>query len=305
MKRAIAAYRAGLSGYETLGSLVYSAVRFRKRARCAFGNFNGEWREALVVAMNGPTLDADLDRIHDAFPSNEAVDFAVANHFADTDYFSQCKPRHYFFSDPYFWDNASDAKLIEKRLATFDRISSQTTWPMRIYFPVHANASVFDDSFSDHDHVDLRPFNAAGLPANYGPLLAAAWRRNLCAPFGQNVLIHVVYGGVQLGYRQIAIAGAGFSFHEQIHVDQRSNAFMKRRRHVYGDSVELAFLDQSKTEPATVVTEFKALYNAFRSLEAVAHYGKASGCHIVNHSEYSYLDMFDRPAGPYMSREML
>lgn len=298
MKRAIAAYRAGLSAYETLGSFVYSAVRFRKRARFAFDNFNGARREALVVAMNGPTLPADLDRIDHAFPSCDTIDFAVANHFADTDYFSLRKPRHYFFSDPYFWDDASDAKLIEKRFATFHNISSQTTWPMRVYFPVHANASVFDKSFSDHDHIDLCPFNAAGLPTNYGSLQAAAWRRNLCAPFGQNVLIHVIYGGVQLGYPQIAIAGAGFSFHEQIHVDQRSNAFMKRRRHVYGDSVELAFLNQSKKEPATVVTEFQALYNAFRSLEAVAAYGKASGCHIVNYSEYSYLDMFDRPVGP-------
>jgi hypothetical protein len=80
---------------------------------------------------------------------------------------------------------------------------------------------------------------------------------------------------------------------------------MKRRRHVYGESVELAFMNQSKTEPARVVTEFQALYNAFRSLEAVAHYGKASGCQIVNYSEYSYLDMFDRPARPYQSPELL
>ena len=303
MKRAIALYRAGLNGYETLSSLIYSAIRFRYLALSAFDTAESARSDALVVAMNGPTLGEDLSRIDDAF-AFDGADFAVANHFADTDYFELRKPRHYFFSDPYFWDDASDVKLIEKRLATFDRIAAQTAWPMQIYFPVHANSSAFASSFADHHHIVLRPFNSAALPTSYGALLAAAWKRNFCAPYGQNVLIHVIFGGIQLGYRQIGIAGAGFSFHEQIHVDQRDNTFMKRRRHIYGESVECAFLNQNKTEPARVVTEFQALYNAFRSLEAVAAYGMSRGCSIVNYSRYSYLDMFDRPSRSSIESEM-
>ena len=295
MKKLFTFYRAGLNAYETLGSLVYSAVRFRNRGRHAFNNFHGERRDALIVVMNGPTLAADLGRIDNAFQCDH-IDFAAANHFADTEYFLKRKPRHYFFVDPYFWDDTSDSSLIEKRLATFNRLALLTTWPMRIYFPVHANMSAFSGILQENDHIDLRSFNAAGLPSNYGWLQAMAWKKNLCAPYGQNVLIHVLYGGVQLGYRQIAIAGAGFSFHEQIHVDQQSNRFMKRRRHVYGEEVEEAFIDQSKLEPATVVSEFQALFNSFRTLEAVASYGWTNGCRIVNYSEYSYLDMFERPS---------
>lgn len=295
MKLAIAAYNVGLTAYETTASLLYSVIRFRHQAQGAFEIKDEERCHVIVIAMNGPTLADDLDRAENSIGASTKIDFAVANHFADTDYFVDRQPRHYFFSDPYFWDNASDPLLIKKRVATFERISSQTSWPMRVYFPVHAKKDVFFEHFKHQKQISLHPFNAAALPAKYGAILGFAWDLGVCAPYGQNILIHAIYGAIKLGYSKIAIVGAGFSFHEQIHVDQCDNTFMKRRRHIYGESTDLAFVDQRNSQLATVATEFKALFNAFRTLEAVATYARLRGIEIVNYSEYSYLDMFDRP----------
>nr|WP_321510704.1 hypothetical protein [uncultured Celeribacter sp.] len=293
MKFAVAVYNAGLRCYETAASLLYSTLRFRRRGRFAFNLDSGDRREALVIAMNGPTLADDLARVDASIGTD--VDFAVANHFADTEFFVARRPGHYFFSDPYFWDDGAERSLINKRKATFESIATKTHWPMRIYYPIHSNPTPFSEQFSGHGKITLHPFNAAALPTDSNVLLQLAWRRGVCAPYGQNVLIHAIYGAIQLGYSRIGIAGAGFSFHEQIHVDQYDNTFMKRRRHIYGESTERAYVDQRKTKPASVATEFKALHNAFRSLEAVAVYARRNGCKVVNYSEYSYLDMFCRP----------
>lgn len=301
MKVATSIYRAGLKSYETATSLLYSALRFRRRARMAFRMDDGTRADAVVVAMNGPTLAEDLGRIDANFPAETRIDYAVANHFADTKYFAMRRPTHYFFSDPYFWDDASDPVLIEKRIVTFDRIVKETRWPIRVYFPAHANPAKLVDHFSDNEMIELHPFNAASLPAEYSSLLGAVWKNDLCAPYGQNVLIHAIYGCIQLGYCQIGVAGAGFSFHKQIHVDQDDNTFMQHQRHVYGESTERAYVDQKQTKHATVSNEFKALYNAFRSLEAVSIYARLRGCEVVNYSNYSYLDMFDRPDGQGVS----
>jgi hypothetical protein len=280
---------------EVLMSILFSITRYSWRARTAFKIIDEIKTSNLVIAMNGPTLKDDLNLLDKDLKSKGQYDFAVANHFADTNYFFEHKPSYYFFSDPYFWDNNSNKNLIEKRNITFDNINNKTSWPIKVFIPAHIDSKLIKEKFSNNQNIIICPFNSSSLPSGFNTILGTLWNNNFCAPFGRNVLVHVIYGGIQLGYSKIAIVGAGFSFHEQISVDQKNNKFYQKRKHVYGETFEQSFVDVKKEIPAKVSHEFLALYISFKSLESVAQYALYKDCNITNYSNYSYLDMFDRP----------
>ena len=280
---------------ETLMSILFSITRYSWKARTAFKTIDKIKTSNLVIAMNGPTLKDDLNLLDSDLKFKEPYDYAVANHFADTNYFLERKPSYYFFSDPYFWDNSSEKSLINKRNITFNNINYRTKWPMKIFIPAHIDSKVIKEKLSDNQNIIICPFNSSSLPSNFNIILGVLWNNNFCAPFARNVLVHVIYGGIQLGYSKIAITGAGFSFHEQIYVDQKNNKFYQKRKHIYGETFEQSFVDIKKEVPAKVSHEFHALYISFKCLESVAQYALYKDCYITNYSNYSYLDMFDRP----------
>ena len=279
----------------TLFSIMYSFLRFKFGARRAFEDNLTQNSDPLVIMMNGPTLYEDIQRLEQTSAAYEFSRVAVANHFANTELFEVYRPRYYFLSDPYFWSDDADGTLKAKRSETFKIINEKTTWKMSIFFPADIDSKIFQSIFCKNDKISLKPFNARGLPVEYSPLIHAIWRFNIGAPYGQNVIAHALFGGIQMRFKKILLLGAGFSFIEQIHIDQETNVFSKQRRHVYGTNLEIAYTDHKRDEIADVTSELLAIYKAFRTLKSVSVYAEKRGCEVINFSEYSYLDMFKRP----------
>lgn len=245
----------------------------------------------IIVAMNGPSLYSDLERL----PDNNSI-YLGANHFADLDFFSEAKPLFYVFSDPYFWhENVSDDLLL-KRGITYKRLVEEVTWELSVFAPSRAAFKVISEQLKDNPLIKVISFNGSGFPiSKFNRFVNFLWGSAALSPFAQNVLIHSIYISIMLKAPSVYIIGANFSFHESIEVDQKTNEFHKIRKHAYGIQRELAYGDYRKTTLAKLSNEFIALARAYRSLELVSDFAKSKNVEVVNYTEDSYLDMFKRP----------
>ena len=281
-----------LASYLTL--IIVIIGRYRPSSIGCFKKFTEKSSDSCLVLMNGPSLLSDLDKY--AENNNfEDADCIVSNHFADTDYFEQFAPKVYVFSDPYFFEEDSSKNFKMRRDKTFENIVNNVKWKMVIYIPSHRDVYKFSRYFSSNSNISVIQFNGSGYPVKPSYILFQLWRFNICSPSPQNVLIHALYLTIQLKYKKIILAGANFSFHNSIDVDQHSNIFYREKKHMYGEERVLAYLDHKEVEMASVSTELCEMGRSFNELSSLKIFAKINKVEICNYTNYSYLDMFQRP----------
>jgi hypothetical protein len=221
-------------------------------------------------------------------------EYICVNHLADTDLFTQLRPKMYVFSDPYFYSKDASNELVAARMATFENINSKCDWPMIIVMPNGSSVESFAEEFERNPNLQVCWFNGTGFPANYNALLGKLWDFGLCAPPG-NVLVQSLYLCGFMRTNEVFLLGANWSFHTNIEVDQRTNEFYKVRNHVYGTRKELSFTCHRKIERANLEHEFRSLYVGFKELRASWDYLSARKVKVVNFTENSFIDVFPRP----------
>jgi hypothetical protein len=281
-----------LSSYIVL--IGVTLIRYKFSTIGCFKRLKGKGSNTCLILMNGPSLLSDISRFERDNNLNE-VDFIVANHFADTEYFVKYKPKFYVFSDPYFFQQEASSDLRKKSKKTFVNIANNTTWKMTILVPAHYDIRKFSTYFSSNSQISIIKFNGSGYLVEPSKFLFFLWKFNLCSPFPQSVLIHALYSAIQLKYKRIILTGANFSFHTSILVDQQSNDFYKLRKHVYGEEKELAYTSHQKIKKANLSSEFFCIYRGFHELSSLEKFSKLRKVQVYNYTNYSYLDMFKRP----------
>jgi hypothetical protein len=275
---------------ETLVNILISLAYFRTKFRLRVSKSLLRGRSVAIVA-NGPTLRSDLERMQRSVKVDEYI---CVNHLADTDLFTQLRPKMYVFSDPYFYSKDASNELVAARMATFENINSKCDWPMIIVMPNGSSVESFAEKFERNPHLQVCWFNGTGFPANYNALLGKLWDFGLCAPPG-NVLVQSLYLCGFMRTNEVFLLGANWSFHTNIEVDQRTNEFYKVRNHVYGTRKELSFTCHRKIERANLEHEFRSLYVGFKELRASWDYLSARKVKVVNFTENSFIDVFPRP----------
>jgi len=275
---------------ETLVNILISLAYFRTKFRLRVSKSLLRGRSVAIVA-NGPTLRSDLERMQRSVKVDEYI---CVNHLADTDLFTQLRPKMYVFSDPYFYSKDASNELVAARMATFENINSKCDWPMIIVMPNGSSVESFAEKFERNPHLQVCWFNGTGFPANYNALLGKLWDFGLCDPPG-NVLVQSLYLCGFMRTNEVFLLGANWSFHTNIEVDQRTNEFYKVRNHVYGTRKELSFTCHRKIERANLEHEFRSLYVGFKELRASWDYLSARKVKVVNFTENSFIDVFPRP----------
>jgi hypothetical protein len=269
--------------------VVLVGVIFFSKFKLSFKNKEVLNKSRCAIIGNGPSLNSDIEKILRL----ENTDYICVNHFADSEWFEQLKPQRYLFIDPYFWSDDADKTLIDKREKTFKFINSKTDWPLVIYLPIMANMQYLKKNINNKN-IEFRQYNSIGHENFKGNLAYKFFDLGLCAPLGMNVLIHAVFIGIRIGYKEVMIYGADTSFHEMIRVDQNSNEFYREATHFYGVDRELIYTDASKTTPSNMAHEFRCLANTFSSYDILSKYAKSKNIDVFNCSSFSWIDSFKR-----------
>lgn len=253
-----------------------------------------------LVFGNGPSLTEDVCEKIDLI---KGLDIFCVGHFAESDLYKIVQPKYYVFADPTFWFPDAPSKTILTRARLFDRIISDTSWPLSICAPFEAREFLID-AFSGAPNISLLFYNNVPL---YGMkrIVNMLYDHNLGMPHVQNVLVASLFLALRMGYAKIIMLGADHSWHETLALDE-ANRVCLRDRHFYDQDARMQpfEVDGTGEEIFTMGALFHALGAMFEGYWNIAEYAKRQNAQIINASSVTYIDAFRRKKLPESLTEL-
>lgn len=260
---------------ETISS-VMKVVLLSKRTE----SLKQERENALLVLGNGPSLKAFMQDHTDFM---EGKDLMMVNFSACSDEYVRLKPKYYLMIDPDFFENR---EYIEK---VFGSIVSMTEWKMVLILPVWArNKSGWKEIVGKNPYVKVVYVNTT--PVEGGKHLCwFLYDCRLGMPRPRNVLVACMMQGIWMGYNEIYLAGADHSWMKDLWVDSENRVRLDEK-HYYDDEKR----QNSKVSPFSMCFWFDFMKVTFRSYMIISEYSKNRNVNIINVTEDSYIDAFDK-----------
>lgn len=257
-----------------------------------FEDFNNyiqkeEHQKRFIVLANGPSLQNEIIENIDVFLQE---DVCVVNNFAITEYYQKIKPKYYVIADPGFWSDLQ--KCVDYRNKIFQKLLL-TSWPCNLFVPYIAFKHVrFKEIFKDNENIKVIPYHSSewcGIPS----LTNWIYTKGLSMPRVQNVVVACIFNAMNMGYKQIDLYGVDHSWTEQICVNEK-NEVCTYDRHFYDQTnVELTpwkkFEEQYKMH--VLLRDLAYMFESYHKLQEYAQY---LGVRIVNHTQKSFIDAFER-----------
>lgn len=237
-----------------------------------------------MILGNGPSLNDSLANHLDFIKQS---DIFCVNLFAISPFYTQLKPNNYLLLDDAFLDiNHERASLAIKHLV------ADTTWAVNLYVPYKFKKShYFIENISKNSNLKPFYFNYV-IFEGYDWLRFWIYKQELAMPQCQNVLVALLFRCINLGYEQIYLLGADHTWHETLRLNQ-DNKLILTDTHFYGQKD----YDVGSTMPQNksyLAAQFLSLHKAFKGYEVLARYAKHQKTKIINASERSYVDVFEK-----------
>jgi hypothetical protein len=233
----------------------------------------------MVILGNGPSLRPMIETKRNFLEGKSllAVNFAV-----QSDYFTQLKPKYYVVADPAFFANKEYcARLI-------DNMTEKTDWEMDFYTSaLSRKVGDWQEKLSKNQHIHVHYFNMT-------PVEGFRWFKHLCyrkgwgMPRPRNVLIPSIMLALSMGYDTIYVAGADHSWLKEVWVND-DNMVMEDLHHFYDKKGSQEYKSDKHLHDLLL-----SMSIAFRSYHVIKDYAETIGKKIINVTEGSYIDAFER-----------
>jgi hypothetical protein len=245
--------------------------------------------EKCIVLANGPSLKTSLEKHPDFFKEHPLV---CVNTFSVTKEYSILKPGNYVILDPFFWKGKTDIIL-----QTLRDIEEKTTWPMNLFVPQRSSKSgVFKKLQKNNPNIKLVTFNYTVFKG-FTKFAHFFYRKNLAMPQSPNVTISSLFLSVNMGYKEIYLVGADHTWHENVHVND-DNILCSRNVHFYDNTpvtTYVPFLKEGRPDETQKTYEFFTMWaRTFYGYFLINEYASKYKCRILNASEHSFIDAFER-----------
>ena len=245
----------------------------------------------LVNLGNGPSLKDLLDN-HPDFLQNK--DLLAVNHFSETDYFEQLKPRLYVVAAPEYWLDDIDEDFLQKRQRIFGALAGKTGWPLEFFIPVAARRNLWWKKVLEaNPHIRIHYYNTM-------PVEGFRWFRyalydlkcGMTRP--HNVLIPSLMTAVWTGYKEIYLTGADHNWMKEIFVAPDNTVYLTQR-HFYdarnATPGVMKKLGKGQRKLHEIIEKF---YWSFKGYHDIGRWAGAKGVRIINITPGSWIDAFDR-----------
>ena len=254
-------------------------------------------KEKMLIIGNGPSLTKNLERDIEKFKDFDCI---VVNHFCETKYYAQIKPKFYLLADPvYFGDIDTYNDWWKTKINNLiDSLLVNTQWDMNLIIPSIANNSDF--LLRIHKNQFIHPYlynnkNLIRYDESNKIEKFKFWNKNLIEPPAQTCLNTCVWLAIFLRYKEAYIIGADSNWLELIRVDQKTNELYINDIHFYGQkSQKVKLCKDSMATPSSIGEELASEAKAFNNYTELKYYADYTGVKIYNVSEYSLIDAFER-----------
>lgn len=260
---------------QSLGSLIKIAIMSKGTN---LGNIKASNRELLILG-NGPSLRKLLDE-NRAF--TEDKDLLVVNFSSTSADYTELHPKYYLLMDPAFFENENTVRKV------FEPMIEKTSWQMTLFVPSTACKNKgWQDIVSKNRNITINFFNPTPVEG-YKSFCHFCYRKGWGMPRPRNVLVACCMVSLALPYNRIYLAGADHSWMKEIWVDE-NNVVQEDCAHFYDKKGTTRV-----TSPYKLYMLVESMAIAFRSYIYVEEYSKTLGKKIINISEGSYIDAFER-----------
>ncbi len=278
------------AGYHTLISLLRIVLRFRYRNQVP--KQQGD-NSQLVILANGPSLTQSLLLLAEELDSQALM---AVNQFVLSKEYEQFQPGHYTLLDIGFFLDQTILRVQEIRNQLIEAFIQKTSWPLTLYLPKEGKGSRLHKSLAESGKpFSFVFFNRTNIEG-YRWFRHWAYRRNLGMPKPQNVLVGCLMLALVMRYAKIEIYGADHSWLENIRIGT-NNELLSIEKHFYDK--DKRGVPTRREHPETLSRShlhdyLHDLARTFASYHLIQDFAKSLGIEVVNASQVSYIDAFER-----------
>lgn len=247
--------------------------------------------KAVAILANGPSLTKDIERYGEIIAD---CDLLCVNHFPTTELFEKLQPAYYVTSVTELWLQDVDQKYVQQREALLKSFVTKTTWPLTIFLPFESRMSPdWKKELSKNNNITIHYFNNVPIEGFKG-FMHFMFNKNLGMPRPQNVLLPSLMMALALQYPTIYLLGVDHSWLPEITVNQNNDVLLNQK-HFYDEQTSkhqpMDFKGKGKRTLAEVLHKFM---HAFAGYHIVRDYADRRGTRIINCTEKSFIDAFER-----------
>ena len=245
--------------------------------------------ESCIILGNGPSLKTSFQKHPEVFTKQPL--FCV-NSFSMSAEYTLLKPQYYVILDYSFW--LSDGQVI---LDTIDALKTKTSWPIKLLIPRAASKSKrFKELCEANKNIELNYFNYTVFKG-FSSVANWFYSKNLAMPQSQNVLVATIFLAINTNFKKVIVVGADHTWHENMHLDENNMLHLKHV-HFYDNEEKVTHIPFKKgihiDETFKVHEIFATWAKTFYGYIALENYAKYKNCKIVNASEVTFIDAFER-----------
>lgn len=244
--------------------------------------------ETCLILGNGPSVNETIEKHLEKAKNMFTI---CVNHFGSTDKYEILQPKMYMLLDPLFKDPHYELgqKLIQQ-------IIQKTSWPLIIYMPQDFKKSTqLIQHLSSNPHIQVYFFNYT-IVNGFESLNQFFFHKGWGMIQSQNILVCAIFQALHIGFKNIMITGADHTWHENMKVSDIDNALILNDTHFYGVkdiNLSTRFAKKSFVE-SQLALQFLSLHKVFLGHQKNAAIAKERGVRIVNISNHSNIDVYER-----------
>lgn len=245
-------------------------------------------RDVVSVLANGPSAKEIIECHSDLLENH---DLLVMNYFANSPDFFTLKPRYYVLLDPVFFDDGvvnfsevnpkNEALPKEKMKNSLEKVD----WDMVMLFP-HTKAAIkASKTFVKNPNIRIifyRPTRIIGFRWFQNLM----YKHNQGIPSSRNVIIPSIIALLNMGYKDIYLYGAEFSWTKTMDVDPDNGLMYLNDRHFYSKK-DIRYYGKGGYKQM-----LEAIVEMLDGTERVADYAASVGAVITNRTIGSFVDAF-------------
>ena len=272
--------------FMTLISLmrIYMLSGFRSKLK----HINIESKDECYVLGNGPSLKKD---INNKLGLLEGKNLMVVNNFASYDLYEKLRPNIYVLTDPGYW--RENSVRYEANLSIFDKIIEKTKWKLYIIIPYEGyKKGLIRNKFREKKLIEVVYYNTQVFEG-FDFIRHYLYKRNLSMPTAKNVLLAAVYLSLNLGMKRTNLLGADHSWLNEITVGKDNQVYLIDK-HFYDEAVGKKPWQKISGDRYMLHEILKDLSDVFRGYHELRIYGETLNADIVNLTNDSFIDAFER-----------
>ena len=243
---------------------------------------------SIAILANGPSLRKILPYLKSG-KEFKNMDFSVHNFFGLTDEFFKIKPKFYALADPMF---IKKNHRYDEVVNLFDILQNKVDWDMTLYIPFDINDFLLYSKITNNHilikHVEINDVNS------WEKINIWLYTHGMASPFIGSVVQLNIFAAINEGFKEIHLYGVDHTMICNL-VLNADNQLCNKYEHFSDANIpNIAPIIKSDGKVFTV-SEFLLLnYKLFRSHEQLRKYAEYHHSKIVNYTEGSMIDSYER-----------